>query len=174
MSTEPFDVSGVDFNIINPEALQVDYPIMSGEWQGTGVQLEQLLGLIIKRAITDAAKATLDELLPSVAKLTGAMRESINNMFMQQVAGIPGFEDFNIDFSRPLVETPFYLRYHDIDWELNPAFEDGYKNPTTRGTKPFEEDDFNFQLKTKFARNMVIEFVAQGFDWSGEGLGDIF
>lgn len=169
------DPSQIDFNIINFEAIEAPIPLQSGVWEGTGEQLLTLLGETVKIAIVNAANATLIELIPAVAKLTGQTRNAITNMFQTQVNSISGFENFTIDFSRPLLEIPHYLKYHDIEWELNPKFVNGYRNPTTLGTKPFSEIEFMLQLKVRFARNLIIEFIANGFDYSVEGLAqDVF
>lgn len=108
----------------------------------------------VKRGMTETRNA----LRPTVAKDTGALRQSIDQMFDRQSIKIVGARStLTIEFKQSDVRLS-YAQYH-----INPGGRfSSYRNPTTEGTKPVNKFNVDRDLKTNIEKALPIELIRQG------------
>ncbi len=156
-----------DLNDIADTVSGVDVRVISGAYNNTVDAFKSDLFQSIRNMIAFGFGHTLDELLPQVAKDTGQTKQSIFSMFSTQVIGLADNISFRIAFDRQLLSSPFWLKYHDIEWELNPNFNPlGYKKPTTPGTRPFSEKEWIIHLFGTFVNQLLVEWTKLGFNFT--------
>lgn len=149
---------------------KVDVTIKSGAWVGTESDFKTQMQQAIVKAVIESIEEALAEWLPTVAEDSSRMRQSLTNMFLNQMIGIDAQSDFSIIFNRAVLESPHYLKYHDVQWDLNPNYAEGfYIHPTTAGTRPIVEPEIIHHIKQRLEQNMSKEFLALGFNFSNYG-----
>ena len=114
---------------------------------------------IIRLAIAQAFEDTIQQILPTVALKTGALRRGFQEMMHRQLGLVLSTITTNsgsLTIRFDYITTPFYAKYH-IYGPHGEATRTSYKNPTTAGTKPLQELDVimllqkNVQLYVKQA-----------------------
>lgn len=144
-----------------------DIRIRSGAYTATADQFISDLYQSMRFMLFSGIQSVIDKLLPEVAKDTGATRQALFAMFTSQVIDFRGYKNISIEFDRALLTNPEWLKFHDIEWELNPKFDiAGYKFPTTPGTRPFSEDEFMDELFIALMRQLQTEWIKLGFSFS--------
>ena len=146
--------------------------VVSGRFQGSIPSLKREIGGAIVKAAIFAIEEALNEWLPTVAREFGLMQNALRAMFLQQTTtfGITGTgaSTVYVDFKRALLTTPYYLKYHDIEWELNRYYMAGepYLNPSTLGTEPFSENKIIHIIRQKMLYYLSIEFSKLGLNYT--------
>ncbi|KKN58859.1 hypothetical protein LCGC14_0547660 [marine sediment metagenome] len=159
--------SFIDLNDFADSITSADVRIISGAYVATADQFVADLYYTMRAMLFTGMQKTLDERLPEVAKKTGAMRQAIFSMFTVQIIDFMGIKKIRIRFDRSLLNDPEWLKYHDIDWELNPKFNiAGYKAPTTPGTRPFSETEIMSELYANLVNQIMIEWTKKGFSYT--------
>ncbi len=148
------------------EELTSNVRFISGAFVGSGAFFISEFSNAIIKMMRRGIASTLLEVIPQVAKKTGVMRSSIEQMLIFQSINLDTRQGFKILFDRNVVIDPPYLRLHDIEWELNPKFAGGYKAPTTLGTKPFSEQEIFDILYVELVKHLISEFIAKGFNFT--------
>lgn len=150
----------------------VDIRLISGSFIGSANQFITLFKESVVRFVSLGIDEMLLEYLPTVAKKTGELREQLIAMFINQIQIVTGDKGFRIFFDQSKVTIPEYLRYHDVEWELNPKFNiQGYKSPTTPGTKPFSENEMFKLLYQTLVQSMLERFIERGFNFTIKSKG---
>lgn len=148
---------------------KTDIRIRSGAWQGTALEFNRAVFETFYEVIRQGIFNGLNEVIPATAFKTGATRNALANMFTTQIIdidGIQGNAGLTLRFDRALLELPKWLKYHDVEWELNPHFNTaGYKDPTTPGTRPFSEKEYIDAIFNACINQITIEFVKRGFEF---------
>ena len=157
-----------DIDFIGDEASGgPDVIFTSGAWVGSGANFIQKFMQAIRDMAFKGIDNTLDLVIPKVAKKTGLMRSQLAFMFESQNYSLQGNQGFRIIFNRKVLDGyPHYLKYHDIEWELNPKFASGYKQPTTPGTAPFSENEIFELLHLEMLKALSANFIQNGFSFS--------
>jgi hypothetical protein len=148
-----------------------DIRIISGAYVATADQFIQDTKNAITTFIINAIQETNSRLQLDVARKTGEMRAAITKMFVAQIEKLNIDQDVRLIFDRQQLDLPHYLKYHDIEWALNPKFNrTGYKFPTTPNTRPFSEKEFMDTLYFELIKAMQVEFIKKGFSFTIRGI----
>ncbi len=159
--------SFIDLNDFADSVTSADVRIISGAYVATADQFVADLYFTMRAMLFTGMQKTLDERLPEVAKKTGATRQAIFSMFTVQIINFMGIKKLRIIFDRALLQDPLWLKYHDIEWELNPKFNRaGYKSPTTPGTRPFSEIEIMSELYGNLVTQLMTEWTKKGFSFT--------
>ncbi len=157
----------IELDDVTDSFTTTDIRVISGAYVATADQFIQALYTTVTNMIVGGVRETVDELLPDVAKKTGAMRSAITSQFLTQIVDFRARKNIQLVFDRGQLTDPSYLKYHDIEWELNPKFDpSGYKLPTTAGTRPFSEKEFMEELFQNLVDELLKEWIKKGFSFS--------
>lgn len=169
-------MSGSDFLIelddIGDSFTTRDVRVISGAYVSTADQFIQALYTTVTNMVFGGVQETVNSLISSVAKDTGAMRSAITSQFFTQIVDFRAKKNFSLFFDRGQLDDPDYLKYHDIEWDLNIHYNRlGYKNPTTPNTRPFSENEFMLELFDKLLQELTKQWIEKGFSFSIKARG---
>lgn len=136
--------------------------LKSSSLKGDPKSFETRIRQIMNKSIRRGTRNALNFFLPFVALRTGAMRQSIENMVIEQITKLNRFVvNINFNISNFNVE---YTKYHIKGGpEFNPKFSSGYKNPTIKGTKPIDPNELIRLLKKHIKRQVNKSIRKEGF-----------
>ena len=123
MSTNPFRAGQLLSLDEESAGITADVRVISGAYIATANKFISDVQDSISNMVELGVIHTLDDYLPTVALKDGPMRKALEQMFTSQMRiEWGGANFFQLKFDRALLEDPIYLKYHDIEWALNPKF----------------------------------------------------
>ena len=119
------------------------------------------------RAVLLGVSATIAQLLPSVAFKTGQLAREVKSSYDDQVTTQAGADIITIKFERDIIianvigPPPNNIPY--AEFHINPGGSFiSYQNPTSPGTKPINEFEWNEAVADNIEAILPFEMVKEG------------